>query len=239
MASDPPVSPLNESTAVASRPARRVTSATQVFETLRGEIVAARLPPGTPLADRGLVERFGVSRTPVREALIRLAEIGLVDVRPQFGTFVSRIAVAAIPEAVLIRKALEGVTVEKAAERTGTGRLDTLEHAIRRQKACAAVGDNDGFHEADEAFHAAIADLAGHPGIWALVTQAKIQLDRARRLTLPILGRAEQVIVEHEAILARIAAGDAAGARSAMEGHLGAVIPDVAEIRSRHPDFFI
>ncbi len=221
------------------RPARRVTSATQVFETLRAEIVAARLPPGTPLADRGLVERFGVSRTPVREALTHLSEIGLVDVRPQAGTFVSRVPVAAIPEAVLIRKALEGVTVEKAAERAEAGRLGLLERLVRRQKACAAVGDNDGFHEADEAFHAAIADLAGHPGIWVLVTQAKVQLDRARRLTLPILGRAEQVIVEHETIVARIAANDARGARHAMEGHLGAVIPDVAEIRGRHPDYFI
>ncbi len=221
------------------RPARRVTSATQVFETLRADIVAARLPPGTPLADRGLVERFGVSRTPVREALTRLSEIGLVDVRPQAGTFVSRVPVAAIPEAVLIRKALEGVTVEKAAERAEVGGLGSLERLVRRQKVCAAAGDNDGFHEADEAFHAAIADLAGHPGIWALVTQAKDQLDRARRLTLPILGRAEQVIVEHEAILARIAANDATGARNAMEGHLGAVIPDVAEIRTRHPDYFI
>jgi DNA-binding GntR family transcriptional regulator len=222
-----------------ARPARRVTSATQVFETLRTEIVACRFPPGTPLSDRGLVERFGVSRTPVREALIRLAEIGLVDVRPQFGTFVSRVPVAAIPEAVLIRKALEGVTVEKAAENAGAGRLEALDQAIRRQKASAAVGDNDGFHVADEAFHQAIADLAGHPGIWTLLAQAKVQLDRARRLTLPELGRAAGVVVEHEAIRERIAAGDPMGAREAMERHLGAVIPDVAEIRSRHPDYFV
>ncbi|RIY00945.1 GntR family transcriptional regulator [Aureimonas flava] len=238
MTADRFLDPPNREPAVAAQP-RRLTSATQVFEALRADIVSARLAPGTPLADRGLVDRFGVSRTPVREALIRLAEIGLVDVRPQFGTFVSRVPVRAIPEAVLIRKALEGVTVDKAAERVATGRLDALERAIRRQKASAAVGDNDGFHEADEAFHAAIADLAGHPGIWTLLLQAKVQLDRARRLTLPILGRAEQVVVEHEAILRAIAAGDRIGARTAMEGHLGAVIPDLAEIRARHPDYFI
>lgn len=220
-------------------PTRRMTSATQVFETLRAEIVSMRLSPSTPLGDRGLVERFGVSRTPVREALIRLAEIGLVDIRPQSGTFVSRVPVAAIPEAVVIRKALEGVTVEKAAENAAPGRLDALDRAIRRQTVSAELGDNDGFHEADEAFHAAIADLAGYPGIWALLAQAKVQLDRARRLTLPILGRAGQVVVEHEAIRDRIAAGDATGARAAMERHLSAVIPDVAEIRSRHPDCFI
>ncbi len=219
--------------------ARRMTSGSQVFEALRADIVSARLRPGAALADRGLVERFGVSRTPVREALIRLSEIGLVDVKPQSGTFVSRVPVGAIPEAVLIRKALEGVTVEKAAENAAPGRLGSLDAAIRRQRASAAIADNDGFHEADEAFHAAIADLSGYPGIWTLLAQAKVQLDRARRLTLPILGRAEQVLAEHETIRERIAASDPAGARAAMEAHLSAVIPDVAAIRSRHPDYFV
>ncbi|WP_152047552.1 GntR family transcriptional regulator [Aureimonas psammosilenae] len=220
-------------------PARRITSATQIFEALKAEIVAARLEPGTPLTDRTLVERFGVSRTPVREALIRLAEIGLVDVRPQFGTFVSRVPVNAIPEAVLVRKALEGITVEKAAEMAAPERLDALELTVRRQKAAAAVQDKDAFHEADEAFHARIADLAGHPGIWTLLAQVKVQIDRARRLTLPVLGRMEQVIGEHETILACIAKNDAMGAKNAMMVHLGAVIPDVAELKGRYPNYFV
>ena len=223
----------------AHAPARRITSATQIFEALRAEIVASHLQPGTPLADRTLVERFGVSRTPVREALIRLAEIGLVDVRPQFGTFVSRVPVSAIPEAVLIRKALEGITVEKAAEAALPERLEPLRHAIRRQKAAAAADDKDTFHEADEAFHAAIAELADHPGIWVLLTQVKVQMDRARRLTLPVLGRMDQVIAEHEIILDRIAANDPTGAKDAMMTHLSAVIPDVAELKGRYPNYFV
>ncbi len=221
------------------RSARRVTSATQIFEALRAEIVASRLPPGAPLQDRMLIERFGVSRTPVREALIRLSEIGLVDIFPQSGTFVSRVPVRAIPEAVLIRKALEGITVEEAARLASPERLAAVDHAIRRQKGAAHADDTDAFHEADEAFHAAIADLAGHPGIWTLLTQVKVQIDRARRLTLPVLGRMGRVIDEHEDIRACLAANDVEGAKTAMARHLGAVIPDVAVLKDRHPDYFI
>ena len=220
-------------------PARRVTSATQIFEALRAEIVASRLPPGSPLQDRMLIERFGVSRTPVREALIRLSEIGLVDIFPQSGTFVSRVPVNAIPEAVLIRKALEGITVELAARHATPERLAAVDLAIRRQKGAAHAGDTDAFHEADEGFHAAIADLSGHPGIWALLSQAKIQMDRARRLTLPVLGRMEQVIAEHETIRTHLAARDEEGAKAAMALHLSAVIPDVAALKGRYPDYFI
>jgi DNA-binding GntR family transcriptional regulator len=222
-----------------SLPTRRVTSATQIFEALRAEIVASRLPPGAPLQDRMLIERFGVSRTPVREALIRLSEIGLVDIFPQSGTFVSRVPVGAIPEAVLIRKALEGITVEHAALKATPEGLAGIDLAIRRQKGAAHAGDTDTFHEADEAFHAAIAELSGHFGIWTLLAQVKIQIDRARRLTLPVLGRMEQVIAEHEEIRAHLLARDAQGAKAAMTRHLSAVLPDVAELKGRYPDYFI
>lgn len=219
--------------------ARRITSATQVFDMLRTEIIALRLPPGTPLQDKTLIERFQVSRTPVREALIRLAELGLVDVFPQSGTFVSRVPVAAIPEAVLIRTALESITVEKAAQVAHPARMAAIDLAIGRQKAAALVNDTDAFHEADEAFHAAVADLAGHPGIWTLLTQVKVQVDRARRLTLPMLGRMDQVMAEHAVIRDAIAAGDAEAAKAAMAVHVSAVIPDVEALKGRFPTYFI
>ncbi|KQT64036.1 MULTISPECIES: GntR family transcriptional regulator [unclassified Aureimonas] len=217
---------------------RRVTTATQIFEVLKSEIIASRLQPGLALQDRMLTERFGVSRTPVREALIRLSEIGLVDIFPQAGTFVSRVPVGAIPEAVVIRKALEGVTVEAAALSQAPDREARLAAIIRRQKAMALVGDIDAFHEADEAFHAELAEIANHPGIWTLLKQVKVQIDRARRMTLPVLGRMDHVIAEHEAIADHVVAGDAVAARAAMMDHLNAVIPDVAELRGLYPDYF-
>ncbi|MFC2254846.1 GntR family transcriptional regulator [Labrys portucalensis] len=235
----PPFSPLSLDEAARPSVVRRITSATQVFETLRSEIIALRLRPGTPLQDKALIDRFHVSRTPVREALIRLAELGLVDIFPQSGTFVSQIPVSAIPEAVLVRRALEGITVEKAARAATPMRMAGIDLALGRQRAAALVNDADAFHEADEAFHAAVADLAGHPGIWSLLTQVKAQLDRARRLTVPILSRMGQVLNEHGVIRDHILSGDIEGAKAAMTAHVSAVIPDVDELRKRFPEYFI
>lgn len=223
----------------ASRAGGGVTAAGAIATALRDDIVGMAILPRTPLRDAALCERFGTSRTPVREALIRLGEEGLVDILPQSGTFVSRIPLDAIPEAVLVRQALEGVTVEGAAARGGSAAAARLDAAIAAQRGLALRGDTRGFHEADEAFHEAIAQLAGHPNIWRLLRQVKVQLDRARRLTLPALGRMDQVIAEHAAIRDAVAAGDAGRARSAMTAHLGVVVPDVARLRDLHPDYFI
>ena len=232
-----PAEPRGAARAQAS-PAGAVTAAGAIAAALRDEIVGMVLMPGTPLRDAVLCDRFGTSRTPVREALIRLGEEGLVDIVPQSGTFVSRIPVDAIPEAVLVRQALEGVTVEAAARVPGDG-LQGLDRALDAQRALATRRDTSGFHEADEAFHEAIALLAGHPNIWRLLRQVKVQLDRARRLTLPALGRMDQVVAEHQAIRDAVAVGDAAAARHAMTLHLSIVLPDVVCLRETHPDYFV
>lgn len=222
----------------AQKTVRRVTTASAVHEHLLGEILSLKLPPGTLLPEKLIAERFGISRTPVREAIIRLAEAGLVDIFPQSGTFVSRIPVGAIPEAVMIRKALEGATVEAAAETAAPDGVARLDAIIARQKALAGLGDTNGFHEADEAFHEAIAEVGGHPGVWRLLRQVKTQIDRARRLTLPALGRMDRVIGEHAIIRDAVAAGNPAAARAAMLDHLSAVIPDIKLLLEQYPDYF-
>jgi len=150
----------------------RVTTAMTIFERLHAAIVALELVPGTALQEKLIAEQFGVSRTPVREALIRLAEAGLVDIFPQSGTFVSRIPLSAIPEAVIVRKALECVTVEMAAAAAAPADIARLDAVIARQAAFAAIGDTGAFHGADEAFHEQIAAAARHPGISRVVRQA-------------------------------------------------------------------
>jgi DNA-binding GntR family transcriptional regulator len=148
------------------------------------------------------------------------------------------VTVSAIPEAVVVRKALEGTTVERAAEIATPADIARLDAIIARQKAHSAVGNTSSFHEEDEAFHEAVAQIAGYPGIWTILKTVKVQIDRARRLTLPALGRMGSVVQEHVVIRDAIAAHDAPAARAAMLGHLSAVIPDVAELRSRYPDYF-
>lgn len=217
---------------------RRVTTADAIFDRLHADILSLRLPPGMSLQEKRIAEEFNVSRTPVREALLRLSEGGLVDIYPQSGTVVSQVPVSAIPEAVVVRKALEGTTVERAAEIATALDIDRLDAIISRQRSLAALGDTAAFHEEDEAFHEAIAGIAGYPGIWTILKSVKVQIDRARRLTLPVLGRMENVVQEHGWIRDAIASHDVVAAREAMMHHLSAVIPDVAELRTRYPDYF-
>ncbi|WP_064696706.1 GntR family transcriptional regulator [Rhizobium aegyptiacum] len=217
---------------------RRVTAAGAIYERLYADIVSLRMPPGLLLQEKRIAEDFGVSRTPVREALLRLSEGGLVDIYPQSGTVVSRVPVAAIPEAVVVRKALEGTTVETAAQTATAADIAHLDAIIARQRSHAAAGNASKFHEEDEVFHEAIAEISGYPGIWAILKTVKVQIDRARRLALPALGRMDNVVREHIVIRDALAAHDAAAARGAMIHHLSAVIPDVDELRSRYPDYF-
>lgn len=216
----------------------RVTSAAAIYKKLHALIVSMSLPPGSSLQDKVLSAQFAVSRTPVREALIRLAEDELVDIFPQSGTFVSRIKAHAIPEALAIREALETVTVGRAADCRTVADLDRLDQVLDRQAALAAQGDIAGFHEADERFHETIGDISTYQGIWRLVKQVKVQIDRTRRLTLPAPGRMHQVVVEHRAIRDAIAAGEAGEAQAAMKRHLGVVLPDLERLRRQFPDYF-
>ena len=217
----------------------RTTAAVAVYRELHAAIVSMQLKPGNSLNEKVLAEKFGVSRTPVREALIRLVEDGLVNIYPQSGTFVAPIPTSLIPEAVIIRQALEGATVERAAARSTADDIARLDDILARQRFLAERKDMNGFHEADEAFHEAIAEIAQHPGIWGYLKPVKVQIDRARRLTLPAFGRMQHVIGEHVIIRDAIARHDASAACEAMKIHLSAVIPDVEQLRETHPDCFI
>lgn len=222
----------------AGQPLTRITSAAAIHRQLQAAILALELPPGTALQDKLLSVQFAVSRTPVREALIRLAEEGLVEIRPQSGTFVSRIRAEAIPEAQDIRLALETMTVKRAARACGAEGLTRLDRILARQAQCAAAEDTTGFHEADEAFHEAIGEIAGRPTTWRLIRSVKLQIDRARRLTLPVPGRMTQVIAEHHAIRNALEAREAGAAGRAMTTHLSVLLPDIARLRQEYPAYF-
>jgi DNA-binding GntR family transcriptional regulator len=210
-----------------------------IYRALRADIVSMRRNPGEPISEKEIAALHGVSRTPVREALLRLAADRLVEIRPQSGTFVAKIPIGALPEAILVRMALEQLTSRLAAERGTRGQVAELHDIIEEQRRTAALGDRDRFHEADEAFHAAIAEAGGHGGIWLLVEQVKIQVDRYRRLTLPVAGRMSMVIDEHLAIVAAIAAHDAVRAAAAMTDHLHNLRASIGDVRDLNPEYFI
>lgn len=215
------------------------TSADQVYDRLHAAIASMELRPGTPMSETSLTEEFGVSRTPVREALQRLAKEKLVEIVPKSGTFVGRIPVSAVIEAIVARRALEAVNVAYAVERATASQIIEFRALLQRQREVAETGDLSLFHQADEEFHAAFASVAGFEGIWEIIRSVKVQVDRYRHLTLPQEGRTEMVIREHTAVIDALEARDTERAVKAMEDHLGKLQLDIAVFGETWPDYFI
>ena len=198
-----------------------------------------KLVPGTPISEKEVALEEKVSRTPVREAILRLAEERLVEVVPKSGIFVARIPMSALPEAIVARRALEGVTVRAAAQHANRSQVTELVSLVQRQEEAAERGDPVAFHRADEDFHAAIARIGRYPGIWDLIQQVKVQIDRYRRLTLPQEGRMDMVAGEHLAVVRAIEAGDADLAVARMEEHLDKLQLDISVFLDMWPDYFV
>lgn len=213
------------------------SASSAIYRALRDDIVAMRLRPGAPVVEKLIAQRFGVSRTPVREAVLKLAGEGLVDVFPQSGTFVSRIPFDDLPEVLAIRNALETAAARYAAQRAAPDDVAALRANIAAQRA-VALDDHDGFHVLDEAFHALISDAAGYPGIWRLTRQVKVQLDRCRRLIMPQPGRREETVAEHEAVVDAVAAGKPEAAAEAMAAHLERVLNLISRVQACAPENF-
>jgi len=245
---------------------RVANAAHLIYREVRDDIVAMRRKPGEPIVEREIAFARGVSRTPVREALLRLADEDLVEIFPQSGTFVARIPVGRLPLALafwLKRRGLSpwfalvyglypglfiAMTLDLteplayarlAAERADATQVARLRELLERQRRVQSRGDRDRFHEADEAFHAAIAQAAGHPGIWRFIEQVKIQVDRYRRLTLPVPGRMRRVLTEHAVIVAAIETHDAPAAAAAMAAHLENLRASIGDVRDLNPDYFV
>ncbi len=215
------------------------TIADTVYRRLRQDIVSMALVPGTPISEKEVAAEENVSRTPVREAVLRLAEERLVEVVPKSGTYVARIPLSALPEAIVARRALEGVTVRAAARHAIPSQVTGLIALVQRQEEAAQRGALVEFHKADEDFHAEIARIGRYPGIWDLIQQVKVQIDRYRRLTLPQEGRMDMVAGEHMAVVRAIEAHDEDLAAARMEEHLGKLQLDISVFRDMWPDYFV
>lgn len=220
------------------RRARGSSVRAQVYAMIQEEIVALEFKPGQPLSEKELAVRYGVSRTPAREALLQLADEGLVEIYPQTGTFVSRISVHGVMEAQFIREALECTALRRAIDRFTAADIKRAETNLERQRAAHAAQDIATFYILDEAFHQALVERSGFPGVWRVAQRAKVHLNRARRLSLPGISTIGELIDQHTGILARLKAGDGAGAEVALAQHLRMVLADLPALQERYGDYF-
>ena len=209
---------------------RGVALSEQIYQVVRGLIVSGRMRPGEAVIEAALAARLGVSRTPVREALKRISDEGLIDVFAQSGTFIAPISRKALEEAYVIRTALETESASRAAGRLTpvaveafADNIATHELAIGRRHFAEAI-------RLDDTFHRMIAEVNGLHMLWRAVDISKAQMDRGRHLAIPEPGLGAVTIRQHRLILEAMQAGDAKRAAQCMREHLATSLQNTLEI---------
>lgn len=190
------------------------------------------------MSEKDLSLKLGVSRTPVREAFIRLSEEGLVDIFPQRGTLVAPIRIAEIEEAQFLRDILETAVVKRAAESIDPAILTELTDNLHQQELILKRKDYDAFWELDERFHHLLCKSASLPRAWRVIHAVKGQLDRVRYISLPEPGHAKLVLRQHTEILEAVRARDVERAVTAMQDHLQEIWRSIERMAREDKEMF-
>jgi DNA-binding GntR family transcriptional regulator len=221
-----------------ARPVSPPLSVASIHATIRQDIIVLRLRPGTRVSENELARRFGTSRTPVREALFRLVDEGLIAVLPQRGTFITPISLLAVRRARFVREAMEVAILRRAA-------LQGLSPQSRKDAERAIVDQENArekpefFTRADDAFHRAFADGIDVGNIWAVLEREKAQFDRLRFLSLPNVTPVTTLISQHKAILTAVLDGDVAAAERTAREHLSEVLKVSDTLVATHPELIV
>lgn len=225
----------------ASRPyqaaasARPPSSRELAYEHIRELIVTGEEPPGALLSENDLALRLDLSRTPVREALLLLAQEGLVEVRPQRGSYVSLIDPGMVRQAQFIREAIEVASLEACIENWTPESGTYVDRLLVAQEACTT---REQFYPLDEHFHRSLLAIAGHATAWTAVQSAKGHLDRARYLGLSGYRAISEYAADHRRVHEAVASGDLATAQRELRAHLRFVLDDLDRIQTARPELF-
>jgi DNA-binding GntR family transcriptional regulator len=217
----------------------RETAAHQIRKRLRAEIITGVLRPGDVLQERELAVAYGISRTPVREAFLRLADEGLLEMRPQSGTFVTLLDAAGIREALFVREAVETAAVRCAVARFSSVSRTTLAANIRGQREAAKQKERSIMSTLDEAFHRAIVEASGYGGAWQVIREMRDRHARLHHLSTPLPGVTQRAISQHAAILEAIEAGNATAAATRLRVHIRANANDLDTVAALYPHYFV
>jgi DNA-binding GntR family transcriptional regulator len=192
----------------------------EVAERLRQRIFAHELPPGTWIDEQKLAEEYGISRTPLREALKVLASEGLVDLRPRRGCYVTEISRQDMDDIFPLMALLEGRCAAEAVKRAKPADILALKAIHEQLEAAAREGRINAFFESNQEFHKKIQELSGNRWLLSVIQDLRKVLKLSRLHSLSLEGRLEQSLDEHRLIIAALQAGDAIKAEKLMHDHL-------------------
>jgi len=207
----------------------------EVAKRLRERIFAHEFPPGAWIDEQALAAEYGISRTPLREALKVLAAEGVVTLKPRRGAYVTEVSDRDLDDIFPVLALLEGRVAQEATERArpeDLKRLDALHEALERH---ATAENLDRFFEANQDFHRALLDLADNRWLSQVIQDLRRVLRLTRHHSLLARGRVRESLNEHRAILAAIRSRDAARAGELMRAHLAQGRSAIAKVRAQAP----
>ncbi|MDC3417576.1 GntR family transcriptional regulator [Aquibacillus sp. 3ASR75-54] len=209
-----------------------------VYQTLKEQIIKCELEPARKISEKEIAERLNVSRSPVREAFLKLEQEDLLGIYPQSGTIVSKIDLAILEEGRFVRENIEKAVVREACDIFDNNALFQLETNITMQELCLNKGTFKRLFELDEEFHKLIFQGCNKFKTWKMVRQMNSHFDRLRILKLSSKTNWDTVYEQHKAIYKAIIDKNKEAAERAMSNHLKLVIVEKDELKSIYPDYF-
>jgi GntR family transcriptional regulator, rspAB operon transcriptional repressor len=210
----------------------------RVYLTLRDAILSLSYRPGEILRKPEICTALSVSRSPVADAVARLAGEGLVDIVPQAGTYVARFSMDDIREGAFLREAIEVAAIERVAMSITEEQLVLLRRNIAVQRVLLQNDDFAGFYQLDAEMHELILGFTGFRKLAGVTDSAWVHVNRARKLLLPMPGRVAATLEEHLQILHALEARDPEASRLAIRRHLGQLLRLLEPLERDRPDLF-
>lgn len=208
------------------------------YRVLLYNITRLELLPGAVLSENELSSAMGISRTPVREALIELSKMSLVDIIPQRGSYVTKIDYSLIEDARFIRLVIEKSIIREVSEKVTPKHLLLLELNIEEEKEALKNEDHELFMELDNRFHEILYSIAGRERVYSFIKPQLVHFDRLRALTIKTTPR-DQTLEDHIQILKALKDKDLALATNSLEQHLTRHKEERQELETMYPEFFI
>lgn len=206
------------------------------MRTLKENIVHFQLEPGSQISENELAAELGLSRTPVREALIELAKVKIIEIYPQRKTIISLIDYDLVEETRFMRLHLETAVMDLVCQYVTEEELEELKENVRLQKFYLEHFNSDKLLELDNQLHKRFFDIAKKPEIYALMDSVSIHFDRVRNLALSAV-KDLKIIKDHEDIVDAVGARDAELAKSILKKHLTRYQVDAVSIRRQYPQY--
>ena len=217
---------------------RKIPIGPQIYNLLREAIVSLKLIPGEPISEKIICEELGYSRTPIREAVIKLEDEGLIEVFPQKGTYISKISVEGVLESQFIRETMECAIINYVVNNGTVQLFDKISLILKKYNKALEKKDYNDLFILDEKFHRQLADFCYKKRLWKMINLVKPDMDRLRLMALKSPTRPFEVIKEHEHIFNAIVSKDEKKADEAIKYHLRYIFKEINETKKMNPEYF-